>query len=163
MPIFLILILFSQIALAQTTWDVETLIPEVISLQVPTKTISFTLANNSYPPAKFPKRYRATFPQNGVLPVKVFSNATSVWNLLLEIPSLTDASGQSIIPAQQILYRVNDGLWLRADGNSQIIYTQFGQTNGWLELSIAFELELTGNEPAGNYVIDALVTALYEQ
>ena len=164
MPIytFFIVFLLSQVALGQTNWIVETLIPDVISLQTPTDTISFELDADSYPPSTFPHRYAATVPLDGVLPIKVFSNAEGLWNLLLEVPDLLDENGQPIISAQQILYSVNDGLWLRANGNPQIVYTGSGQTNGWLDLFIAFELELTGSEPAGDYTVDVLVTAFHD-
>ena len=163
MPVFLIILLLCQIALAQATWTVETLIPEVISLQMPTDTISFELDSNSYPPITFPKRYSATVPRNGILPLKVFSNAEDgLWNLLLEIPDVLDVNGQRVLPAQQIFYSVNEGLWLSASNNPQVIYTGSGKTQGWLDLSIAFELELTGNEPAGNYEVDILITAVQD-
>jgi hypothetical protein len=59
-----------------------------------------------------------------------------------------------------VLYRVNGGLWLRADGTPQIIYTQGGPTGDWLEIRLEFALELLGSERAGSYVVQALVTAL---
>ena len=50
--------------------------------------------------------------------------------------------------------------WLRADGTPQIVYTQTGPTPGWLEIRLEFALELLGQERAGSYVVQTLVTAL---
>ncbi|MBX3142351.1 MAG: hypothetical protein KF813_01235 [Trueperaceae bacterium] len=159
-----LVVLFSlaQTATAQATWLVESLIPEVISIRVPTTTIAFSLNGAVYPPAEFPARYPATEPQGGVLPVHVFSNADGLWHLMLEVPDLLSESGVEIVPANQVLYRVNGGIWLRADGNSQIIYSQAGQTAGWHEIRIEFALELTGSERSGSYLINAIVSASRE-
>ncbi|MCS7217556.1 MAG: hypothetical protein NZ846_01035 [Thermus sp.] len=145
-------------ALAQATWIVQTLIPETIALRTPTTEIAFDLKD--YPPKSFPAIYPASNLEGGVLPVQVFSNAPGVWSLLLQIPDLKDPGGALLLPARQVLYRVNGGLWLRADGTPQIVYTQAGPTAGWLEIRLEFALELLGNERAGSYVVQALVTAL---
>ncbi|WP_448566227.1 hypothetical protein [Thermus sp.] len=145
-------------ALAQATWIVQTLIPETVALRTPTTQIAFDLKD--YPPKSFPATYPASNLEGGVLPVQVFSNAPGVWSLVLQIPDLKDQSGQLLLPARQVLYRVNGGLWLRADGTPQIIYTQTGPTGDWLELRLEFALELLGSERAGSYVVEALVTAL---
>ncbi|KGQ21911.2 hypothetical protein [Thermus filiformis] len=147
------------LALAQGSWILQTLIPETIAIRTPTVQIGFDLKD--YPPKAFPALYPATEPQGGMLPVQVYSNAPGTWSLLLQIPDLTDQKGL-LIPARQILYRVNGGLWLRADGTPQIIYTQTGPTPGWLELRLEFALELLGTERAGTYSVQALVTALRE-
>ena len=158
----LLLLLLLGSVTAQATWHVESLIPEVLSLRAPTTTIAFDLAPASYPPAEFPATYPASEPEGGVLPVQVFSNAEGVWSLVLEVPDLLSIEGATLVPADQVLYRVNDGSWLRADGNPQVIYTQSGPTVGWLELRLEFALELTGSERAGDYLIEALVTATRE-
>jgi len=145
-------------ALAQATWIVQTLIPETVALRTPTTQIAFELQD--YPPKSFPATYPASNLEGGVLPVQVFSNAPDTWSLVLQIPDLKDQSGQLLLPARQVLYRVNGGLWLRADGTPQIIYTQTGPTEDWLELRLEFALELLGSERAGSYVVEALVTAL---
>lgn len=157
-----LVLLTVQSAAAQATWLVESLIPEVISIRVPTTAIAFELDRATYPPATFPARYPATQPSGGVLPVQVFSNADGLWNLMLEVPDLLSDAGADLVPAGQVLYRVNGGLWLRADGNSQIIYSQTGATVGWLEIRIEFALELNGSEKAGNYLINAVVSASRE-
>lgn len=145
-------------ALAQATWVVQTLIPETIALRTPTTEIAFDLKD--YPPRGFPATYPASNLEGGVLPVQVFSNAPGVWSILLQIPDLKSQTGETLLPARQVLYRVNGGLWLRADGTPQIVYTQSGPTGDWLELRLEFALELLGNERAGAYVVQALVTAL---
>jgi hypothetical protein len=152
------LLLFLAPTLAQATWIVQTLIPETVALRTPTTQIAFELKN--YPPKSFPTTYPASNLEGGVLPVQVFSNAPGVWSLVLQIPDLQDQSGQLLLPARQVLYRVNGGLWLRADGTPQIIYTQTGPTGDWLEIRLEFALELLGSERAGSYVVQALVTAL---
>lgn len=151
-----------QTAAAQATWLVESLIPEVISIRVPTTTITFELDTGTYPPAQFPARYPATQPTGGVLPVQVFSNADGLWNLILEVPDLLSDTGTTLVPASHVLYRVNGGLWLHADGNPQIVYSQDGATVGWLEIRIEFALELDGSEKAGTYLINAMVSASRE-
>jgi hypothetical protein len=152
------LLLFLAPTLAQATWIVQTLIPETVALRTPTTQIAFELED--YPPKSFPTTYPASNLEGGVLPVQVFSNAPGVWSLVLQIPDLQDQSGQLLLPARQVLYRVNGGLWLRADGTPQIIYTQTGPTGDWLEIRLEFALELLGSERAGSYVVQALVTAL---
>jgi hypothetical protein len=152
------LLLFLAPTLAQATWIVQTLIPETVALRTPTTQITFELKD--YPPKSFPTTYPASNLEGGVLPVQVFSNAPGVWSLVLQIPDLQDQSGQLLLPARQVLYRVNGGLWLRADGTPQIIYTQTGPTGDWLEIRLEFALELLGSERAGSYVVQALVTAL---
>jgi hypothetical protein len=152
------LLLFLAPTLAQATWIVQTLIPETVALRTPTTQIAFELTD--YPPKSFPTTYPASNLEGGVLPVQVFSNAPGVWSLVLQIPDLQDQSGQLLLPARQVLYRVNGGLWLRADGTPQIIYTQTGPTGDWLEIRLEFALELLGSERAGSYVVQALVTAL---
>jgi hypothetical protein len=152
------LLLFLAPTLAQATWIVQTLIPETVALRTPTTQIAFELKD--YPPKSFPTTYPASNLEGGVLPVQVFSNAPGVWSLVLQVPDLQDQSGQLLLPARQVLYRVNGGLWLRADGTPQIIYTQTGPTGDWLEIRLEFALELLGSERAGSYVVQALVTAL---
>jgi len=152
------LLLFLAPTLAQATWIVQTLIPETVALRTPTTQIAFELKD--YPPKSFPTTYPASNLEGGVLPVQVFSNAPGVWSLVLQIPDLQDQNGQLLLPARQVLYRVNGGLWLRADGTPQIIYTQTGPTGDWLEIRLEFALELLGSERAGSYVVQALVTAL---
>lgn len=152
------LLLLAGTAAAQATWIVQTLIPETVALRTPTTQIAFDLKD--YPPKAFPATYPASNLEGGILPVQVFSNAPGTWSLLLQIPDLKDENGTLLLPARQVLYRVNGGLWLRADGTPQIVYTQTGPTGDWLEIRIEFALELLGNEKAGNYVVQALVTAL---
>lgn len=161
-----VLVVLTTLALpigsAQATWLVESLIPEVISIRVPTTTIAFDLDRATYPPAEFPARYAATEPAGGVLPVQVFSNADGLWSLMLEVPDLINDAGVTVVPANQVLYRVNGGLWLRADGNPQIVYSQSGVTTGWLEIRIEFALEVTGSEKAGDYLVNAVLSASRE-
>jgi hypothetical protein len=153
-----VVLLFAS-AHGQATWIVESLIPDVVSVRTPTTSIAFEIDRGQYPPPEFPARYPATRPEGGTLPVQVFSNADGVWNLILEIPDLQSDVGLEVVPARQVMYRVNDGAWLRADGNPQIVYTQRGATLGWEEIRIDFALELTGHEQAGGYLLNAVLTA----
>jgi hypothetical protein len=155
----LVIAAFCGAASAQATWVVQTLIPEVIAVRTPTVDIGFDLAGPNYPPVTFPAIFPATSPEGGVFPVQVYSNASGVWSLLLEVPEMRDDAAGASIPASQLLYRINGGLWLRADGTPQVIYTQDGPTVGWFELKIEFAIELVGNERAGSYGIQAIVTA----
>ncbi len=155
----LALFLLALPALAQASWILQTLIPETIALRTPTVEIGFDLKD--YPPRSFPALYPAAL-EEGYLPVQVYANTPGTWSLLIQIPDLLDAQGAVLIPARQILYRVNGGLWLRADGTPQILYTHRGPTEGWLELRVEFALELVGNERAGRYAVQALITALRE-
>lgn len=147
---------------AQASWIVESLIPDVLSIRVPSNTIGFDLTAENYPPVQFPALYPATTLDGSYLPVQVFSNAGGVWSLLLEVPDLVSESGDRTLSANQVMYRVNGGVWLRADGTPQVIYTQAGPTSGWLEVRVELALEITGNESAGAYVINAYVSAYQE-
>lgn len=155
--------LVSGSAVAQSNWEVDVLVPDAISLRVPTTEIGFNLSLDNYPPEIFPARYAATQPAEGRLPVQVFANLDETWIVLLEIPDLRADNGAVLIPANQIRYRVNQGLWTRGDGTPQVIYTQVGRTRGWLELNLEFELELLGTEPAARYTVNALVTAIGQE
>lgn len=149
-------------ALADATWEVETLVPDLISIRVPSTTIAFGFEAASYPPDAFPARYLAVLPEGGVLPVEVFSNAAGTWSLLLAIPDLVDGVTGARIPASQVLYRVDDGMWTRASATPQIAFTGIGPTDGWRELRITFAIELQGGERSGAYRVDALVSAVHE-
>ena len=155
-------VLAAGAAFADATWEVETLVPELISIRVPSTTIAFGLDAVSYPPDAFPASYPALEPEDGVLPVQVFSNAEGTWSLLLAVPDLVDGVTGARIPADQVLFRVDDGLWLRASAAPQIAYTGVGPTEGWRELRVAFALELQGSELNGAYRVDALISAIHE-
>ena len=160
--ILVLLVLLTPIGYAQATWFVQAVIPEVISVRTPTTTIGFELNLQNYPPPSFPARYAATAPEDGVLPVQIFVNQPGVWSLLLEIPDLLDESGNRILPSDQILFRVNDGPWLRGSSAPQVFYTDVGATEGWKEIRLEFALELKGNEPPGNYAVNVVVSAIRE-
>jgi len=148
--------------LAQATWYVQAVIPEVISVRTPTTAIGFDLNLENYPPPQFPARYQATSPENGVLPVQVFVNEGGVWSLMLEIPDLLDENGNRLLPAEQVLFRVNGGPWLRGSNAPQEFYTDVGATEGWKELRLEFAMELKGNEPPGDYAVNVVVSAIRE-
>jgi hypothetical protein len=50
------------IGLAQSEWQIDVLIPDAISVRVPTQAIAFGLTHADYPPAAYPARYPATVP-----------------------------------------------------------------------------------------------------
>lgn len=155
--------LMSTLAASQATWQVETLIPDLVSVRVPSTRIAFALPAGAYPPAEFPAEYPATEPEGGVLQLEVFANVEGVWSLTLEVPPLEAAGGGAWLPAEQVLYRVNDGLWLRAGGVPQVIVSQPGPTNGWQGITLEFRLELTGVELAGAYSLNAVIAATVDE
>ena len=147
---------------AQSTWPRQVLFQSaaaIIEARTPTNSIMFTFESN-YPPAKFPALYPATIPKDGILPFQMRSTVGGIWNLLIEVADLRDGSGRLLVPARQILYRVNRGPWLRGNGAPQIIYTKNGATRDWEELRLEFQLELLGNEVAGVYAVQAYFSAL---
>ena len=154
--------LCAGVVLADATWEVETLIPELIAMRVPTTTIAFGFDAETYPPDAFPARYPAILPEDGLLPVQVFSNAEGTWSLVLEVPDLVDDVSGARIPADQLVFRVDEGLWLRGSVGPQIVVTRVGPTDGWLDVRIEFALELTGAERAGSYRVDAIVSAFHD-
>lgn len=160
LPLTLIGLLMALVGVAnaQATWPVQTLIPEVLAIRTPSTNIAFDLSEANYPPDSFPATYEATAPEGGVMPVQIFSNAEGFWSIELQISDVVDESGVLLIPAGQILYRVNGGVWLRADGTPQTIHTGSGETNGWQEITLEFKLELTGAERAGDYSISAVIS-----
>ena len=146
--------------LGQSEWQVDVLIPDTISVRMPTQEVAFGITHADYPPASFPARYTATLPEGGIVHLEVFSSASGGWSLLLEIPDLTATAGPGLIPAHQVLYRVNDGLWARGSPLPQVIFTSLGPTADWLALTIEFELELVGNELPGSFAVTTRLSAL---
>ncbi len=143
--------------LAQATWPVHVLIPELITVRAPSDTLSFDLETQNYPPLEFP----ATF-SGGTLPVQVHSSSEQSWTLSLDVSDIIDDAGVLLVPASQVMYRVNEGGWLRANGFPQVVHAQNGPTLGWMEFSLEFMLELTGTERAGSYEVTATITAQTE-
>ena len=139
---------------------VEVLVPEVLSLWSETTEIAFDLAQVDFPPREFPRRYLATSLPDGILLVEVLATATGAWEVHLQIEDLVDPSRQARIPSEQILFRVDDGPWLRADGSPQVILTGTQPTMGWRPVEIAFALEVKGNERAGVYEVTSLLSGL---
>jgi hypothetical protein len=154
------------VALAQSTWPTQVLFQgttagQVIQARTPVQGIAFTFTlGTNYPPASFPALYKATNLDKGVMPFQVYSTVPGTWSLLLEIPDLRNGTGKLLVPAKQIMYRVNGGPWFRANGAPQIIYTQVGPTRDWQDLQLEFQIELLGDESAGQYVAQALFSAL---
>lgn len=141
-------------AFAQATWPIQVLVPELVSVRTPTDAIAFDLMAQGYPPLDFPARY-----QGGTLPVQLYSSAEGAWTVSLQIRDIVSESGLLLVPAQQIHYRVNGGVWLQGNGFPQVIHAQNGPTGGWLEITVELELELTGAEHAGEYLLSATLTA----
>lgn len=154
------LLVATATGLGQSEWQVDVLIPDTISVRMPTQEIAFGLTHADYPPASFPARYRATLPEGGIVPLEVFSSAERGWSLLLEIPDLISTAERGLIPADQVLFRVNDGVWVRGSPLPQVIFTSVGPTDDWLALTIDFQLELIGNEPPGSFAVTTRLTAL---
>ncbi len=147
---------------AQSTWSTQVLLQSAlgkIEARTPSNSVLFTFEKN-YPPAQFPATYIATTPINGVLPLQVQSTVSGTWNVLLEIADLRDGNGRLLVPARQIMVRVNNGLWLRGNGAAQIIYTDRGATRTWKDIKLEFAIELLGNEIAGEYAVQTYFSAL---
>jgi len=147
----------SGTALAQASWPVSVLVPEVLSLRMPDNAIAFDVAD-AYPPPEFPHTY-----PGGTLPLQFHASTEGSWTISLEIGDLTDADGALLVPAEQVHYRVNGGTRLSGSGFPEIIHSGTGPTNGWFEITVEFELELTGAERAGAYTLDLTVTAETEE
>ena len=152
--------LLAATAVAQSEWRLDVLIPDTISVRMPAAEIAFAISHDDYPPAAFPAQYPATTPEGGVFLLEVFSSAAGGWSLLLEIPDLVDAAGRGVIRADQVLYRVDGGLWSRGSPLPQVIYSAVGPTGDWQRLEIDFRLELVGTEPPGSFSVTTRVTAL---
>jgi hypothetical protein len=152
--------LLTATVVAQSEWRLDVLIPDTISVRMPASEIAFAISHADYPPAAFPARYPATSPEGGTFSLDVFSSASGGWSLLLEIPDLVDPAGRGVIRADQVLYRVNGGVWSRASPLPQVIYTAVGPTGDWRRLEIDFQLELVGTEPPGSFAVTTRLTAL---
>lgn len=150
------LLLAGPLAGAQATWPVRMLIPEVLSIRAPDDAIAFDFSQD-YPPLEFPARY-----PGGTMPLQLHATTEGIWTVSLEVSDIVDTGGLQLVPASQVLYRVNGGSWLRADGFPQVIHSQAGPTLGWLELTVEFALELTGAERAGEYRLETTFTAQSE-
>lgn len=165
-----LLVLLAALALATASAQNEgpaerpmtALIPDVLSVRGVVDEVAFDLSEVAFPPPAFPARYPATSPEGGALELEVFASADGSWELQLQIDDLREPGSASVIPAQQILYRI-DGLgpWIRADGTPQVIAAGSGATGGWRPLTIEFQLEVVGTEPAGSYAVAALISGLY--
>lgn len=145
-------------AFAQANWPIEVLVPELVSVRTPSDAIAFDLRAQGYPPLEFPARY-----QGGTLPVQLYSSTEGAWTVSLQINDIISESGLVLVPAHQVHYRVNGGVWLQGNGFPQVIHAQTGPTGGWLELTVDLELELTGAEHAGAYLLSATLTAETEE
>jgi hypothetical protein len=147
-------------AVAQSEWQVDVLIPDTISVRMPSQEIAFGLTYDDYPPPAFPARYAATLPEGGVFPVEVYATAESGWSLWLEIPDLVDVNGLRVIRADQVLYRVDGGVWTRASPLPQMIHAAVGPTGDWVRLNLEFQLELLGTERPGSFSVTTRLTAM---
>jgi len=147
-------------AVAQSEWKVDVLIPDTISVRTPSQEIAFGLTHADYPPPAFPARYAATLPEAGVLALEVFATAAGGWSLWLEIPDLVDADGRGVIWAEQVLYRVDGGVWTRASPLPQRVHASFGPTADWVRLNLEFQLELRGTERPGSFSVTTRFTAM---
>lgn len=147
-------------AQAQSDWQVDVLIPDVISIRTARPQVTFGITLEEYPPESFPAIYPAVDPPGGILRAEVFANTAGSWSVLLEIPDLLDELGRALLPADRVMFRVNGGPWVRGSPVAQVIYTSSGPTNGWQPLDIQFQLQLDGSERPGSYSVSTLLTAL---
>lgn len=176
----------SALAYGQATWSTQVVIPDLLTIKVPTTVLSFAPGQNlvdgqtaaaltgslegpngcpvasAYPPPTFPACYPLDQP-DAALPVQVFSNIRGPWSLLLDVTDLTSESDATRIPADQIWYRVNGGAWQRIGAASNPLYLGSGVTDGYLELELQFLLEVNGAEHAGSFTTNAVVSAIRQQ
>jgi hypothetical protein len=149
-------------ARAQQTWFTQALYKTdsgLIEARTTVNGIIFSFEQN-YPPPSLPYRYLSTTPKDGLLPFQIRSNLSGLWSLTLEIPNLRDGTGRLLVPAKQIMVRVNGGPWLRGNNAPQIIYTQNGATRDWSDLRLEFAIELIGGEIAGTYAVQTYFGAV---
>jgi len=163
---------------AQATWSTQVVIPDMLTIRVPTTILAFTPGQplpgggtaptqgpngcpmaTTYPPAQFPACYPIAL-SGGNLPVDVFSNIRGPWSLLLDVADLSDDTGTARLPSDRIWFRVGQGSWQRAGATSSPLYFGTGPTEGFMRLDIQFALELDGTERAGSFATNAVVSAL---
>jgi hypothetical protein len=160
----IVALLLSVGAKAQQTWFTQALYKTElgrIEARTTTSGIVFSFEKN-YPPPSLPYRYLSSTPKDGLLPFQVRSNLPGLWSLTLEIPDLRDGTGRLLVPAKQIMVRVNNGPWLRGNNAPQIIYTQNGATRDWSDLRLEFAIELIGGEVAGTYAVQTYFGAVVQ-
>ncbi len=136
-------------------WLVQTVIPNALTVRVPKAGLSFAIDSLNYPPQAFPAQYPAQ-----PFPVDVFVNTPGTWNLQVQLRDIRDDNGVLLIPVSHILFRVDGGPWLRANGTPQVIWTQRGATVGWQRVPVEFTLELDGSEQGGSYNTHATFSAI---
>lgn len=169
----------ASLGYGQATWSTQVLIPDMLTIRVPTTVLAFAPGQplpggesiaglsgpsgcpvmSTYPPPKFPACYPLQL-SGGSLPVDVFSNIRSPWSLLLDVSDLTGQSGTATLPAHKIWYRVGNAAWQRAGNTSNPLYFGSGATDGYLRLNVQFMLEMDGNEYAGSFTANAVVSAI---
>lgn len=171
----------TSVAFGQATWSTQVLIPDLLTISVPTTILSFTIGQNpggtstapaptgpsgcpvasTYPPPTFPACYPLDL-SGSVLPVQVFSNIRGSWSILLDVANPTNQTGTAQIEADHIWYRVGDGSWARIQSTSNPLYFGSGVTDGYQQLDVYFMLELDGSEHAGSFTANAVVSAIQQ-
>jgi hypothetical protein len=164
MQFVLIAVLLSVSVKAQQVWFTQALFKNTnssIEARTTVNGVIFSFDKN-YPPPSLPYRYLSSTPKDGLMPFQLRSNVSGLWSLTLEIPDLRDGTGRLLVPAKQILVRVNNGPWLRGNGAPQIIYTQNGATRDWSDIRLEFAIELVGGELAGTYAVQTYFGAVVQ-
>ncbi|MEX2501081.1 MAG: hypothetical protein WD336_01785 [Trueperaceae bacterium] len=151
----------AQVSSTPSERSIDVLIPEVLSIRSDHPAIAFDLSQVDFPPRAFPERYLATSVPDGIVTFEVLASASGAWELQLQIDDLVDAATGATIPARQILFRVDGGPWIRADGTAQVLYAATEPTEGWQPIDVAFALEVTGTEPAGAYDVTSLLSGMF--
>ncbi|HKI57385.1 MAG TPA: hypothetical protein VKB31_09560 [Trueperaceae bacterium] len=167
------------VAHGQATWSTQVVIPDMLTIRVPTTVLAFAPGqglpdgeslsglsapascplSSTYPPLAFPACYPIAL-RGGVLPLEVFSNLRGGWSLLLDVSDLTDATGMYRLPADRIWFQIGNGAWQRVSATTNPLYFGTGPTDGYLSLDIHFMLELDGNEHAGSFITNAVVSGM---
>lgn len=138
---------------APSDGTVRTLIPNLVALRRPAQPLTFDLSAGTFPPLEYPVRYLSPGQD-----YSVFASVASPWTLQLELRGQPDEHGRTL-PSTLLSYRINGGPWIKATGTPQVVLSQVGPTRGWQPLRLELALDLTGDEPGGDYNFDLTFTA----
>lgn len=139
---FLTLALLTTLACAQVPVGVE--LPEGSVITLSEDKVSFEL--ESFPPPEFPAYYTLSDP----LVLRLYSNVSGSWTLEGDLGEGLVTAGGLTIPAAQLEYRLDGGLWFALAPRVVLLSGQ-GVSEGFESHSLELRLKLVGNERPGLY------------